>query len=629
MTSVVSMFQAIVEKRSTETAMRSRSLGVSKDGSGKSSGDSTGRSGDLQWGSMTWAEYGTNVEMVAGTLIEWGVKPGDRVALLSENRWEWHVVDVAVMMIGGITVPLYPTSSAAQSKYILDHCAAEICVVSTADQLGKVASLLPDGLAVRRILVLDERSPHWPEMGDGVRSWSEMRVSSLASTRRTEAVERARAIAGTDIATIVYTSGTTGPPKGVMLTHANITATLSMVTTVVPLKSTDRFLSFLPLSHIAERVVSHFGHIASGGETWFAESFSSVATDMAECRPTVFFAVPRVWEKLRDSFEVELHRQPVLQRVLVSKYVHLGQKVFGDRDAGSSTSPLWLAAHKVLDNTIGRRIRDGIGLGRARALYSGAAPTDPELLRWLRTLGLFVGEVYGQTEVCGPTTVGPLKGNRIGTVGQPLPGVGVKIADDGEILVKGDNVCVGYYRDQRATSDLFDDDGWMRSGDLGMLDANGFLKITGRKKDLMKTAHGKYIAPQELETRLRSTRFIANAVVVAEGRPFVTALLTLDAEAVTPWAEHRGKLLDLESLSCDPDVLAEVGRQVDAVNREVSKPEQVKRWHILPREFTVEGGELTPTLKVVRSAVMKHFDDDIASLYPSTTTSERTSRESA
>lgn len=600
MPSIVSYFQDVAAARSAEIALRS----------------------DLLPHPMSWGEYRDRVESVACSLIEWGVQPGDRVALISENRWEWHVADLAVMMVRGITVPIYPTSSAGQTDFILDHSGAGICVVSSADQLGKIASLNREPQALRRVIVMDKEVGEWPALrGVDVTAWPEA-DDTAAANRRGDLEERTKSIVGGDVATIVYTSGTTGRPKGVMLTHSNIVATVEMVTAVVPLGVTDRFLSFLPLSHIAERTVSHFGHIVSGGETWFAESFSTVAHDMTRCRPTVFFAVPRVWEKLRDSFEAELHRLPVLQRVLINKYLELGKRKYADLDAGHPTSAVRRAGHTMLDRTVGRRIRQGVGLDEAHALFSGAAPIDPDLLRWLRTLGLFVGEVYGQTEVCGPTTVASPHAIRIGTVGQALPGVALRLAEDGEIIVKGNNVCSGYYCDEVATTSLFDPDGWMKSGDLGVLDADGYLTITGRKKDLMKTALGKYIAPQELETRLRSTRFVANAVAVAEGRPYVTALLTLDSEAVTPWAQHRGKLLDLELLASDPDVLAEVGRQVDTVNEDVSPPERVKRWRILPREFTVESGELTPTLKVVRTAVMANFHDEIESLYPSKTSTQ-------
>jgi long-chain acyl-CoA synthetase len=581
---------------------------------------------DKRWTVMTWGEYGDQVEQLATRFLRWGVAPGDRIAILSENCWQWHVSDMAALTIGAVTVPIYPTSSPSQIGYLLQHSAASLCVVGKTEQFAKILAATDEvssiSVTLRRVIRIATDPRGEPEIqpnGIEVFTWDQAyELGNAKQTTETVTVDaRFRKLASSDLATIVYTSGTTGPPKGVMLTHRNITETVRMVCEVVPLGPTDRFLSFLPLSHIAERVVSNFGHIASGGETWFARSFSTVSKDILDCKPTVFFAVPRVWEKVREAFEIRAHELDPVRKQLVRRYQQCA--------AGSAVLPnqrhrSWLDPRRVefelLDRTIGHSIRSQIGLAQARALYSGAAPIDPDLLRWLQTIGLHVGEVYGQTEVCGPTSVAAPESIRIGTVGRPLPGVEVQIdPEDSKILVRGPNVCPGYFHNNEATQQLFDSHGWMRSGDLGTRDGDGYLRITGRKKDLMKTALGKYVAPQELEMRLRSCRFIANAVVIAEGRPFISALLTLDAEAVGPWAQHRNKPLSIEALSLDPDVLSEVRRQVDEVNLRMSPPERVRSWRVLPRDFTVNDGELTPTLKVVRTTVMAHFPDDISAVY--------------
>jgi long-chain acyl-CoA synthetase len=615
---IISMFRDVMLTRAGEAAFRSHSLPVVEHEKLER------HKPDREWGSMSWADYGVLVDRLASAFIQWGVGPGDRVAILSENRWEWHVADIATMMVGAISVPVYPTSSISQTRFVLEHSGAKLCVVSNTDQCGKVVSGLTDDSTLQHLVLFDEQEeapvmPVMPVVDDSrINVWTWHQTIGLwrQSTTAHEEVEKRRSsIRENDIATIVYTSGTTGPPKGVILSHRNIVATIDMIRSVVPLVSTDRCLSFLPLSHIAERIVSHFGQIASGGQTWFADSFSTVASDMADCRPTLFFAVPRVWEKVRDSFEIELHRMSGLRRIAVQSYLNLGKDMYTYVDAGRPPLTRSAAAHRALDRVVGQKIRSKIGLGEAKALFSGAAAIDPELLSWLRLLGLHVGEVYGQTEVCGPTTVSPPARIRIGTVGPPLPGVELSIAEDAEILVRGPNVCMGYFRNDVASKELFDDDGWMRSGDLGALDRDGYLRITGRKKDLMKTAHGKYIAPQELETRLRSARFIANAVVVAEGRPYVTAILTLDPEAIVPWADHHGKSLSLEALSKDVDALKEIGCEIENLNKEFSQPEQIKRWCVLPRDFTLESGELTPTLKTVRSVVLEHFSENVEALY--------------
>jgi long-chain acyl-CoA synthetase len=614
---IVSMFRDVALSRADERAFRSRSLPARE-----AQGHEEQHPGH-EWGSMAWADYGLLVDRLASAFVQWGIDPGDRVAILSENRWEWHVADVATMMVGAVSVPVYPTSSISQTRYVLEHCGAKLCVLSNLDQFRKVLAGLREESTLEHLVLLDEdadvdneETPGIEKLRINVWTWHQMIAMWRQSLTAHDEVEKRRSlIRETDIATIVYTSGTTGPPKGVMLSHRNIVRTIDMIRSVVPLVDTDRCLSFLPLSHIAERIVSHFGQIASGGETWFAESFSTVAADIVDCQPTLFFAVPRVWEKARDSFEIELHRMGGIRKIAVRSYLQVGKDVYTYVDSGRPPRVFSAVIHRFLDRSVGQQIRSKIGLKNAKALFSGAAPIDPDLLAWLRLLGLHVGEVYGQTEVCGPTTVSPPAQIRIGTVGPPLPGVELKIADDSEVLVRGPNVCVGYYCNDVASQELFDDDGWMRSGDLGALDRDGYLRITGRKKDLMKTAQGKYIAPQELETRLRSARFIANAVVVAEGRPFVTAVLTLDPEAVVPWADHRGKSLSLEALSKDLDVLGEIKIEVDNLNKEFSHPEQVKRWCVLPRDFTLESGELTPTLKTVRPVVLEHFSENIEAMY--------------
>ena len=576
------------------------------------------------WTSMRWETYGQLVERLAATLLAWHVGRGDRVAVLSENRWEWHVADMAAMTIGAVTVPVYPTSSPSQIAFILGHAEISVCVLSSAEQLAKVTAVAPDLPALRRVVVFDSAAAQDPPPSiigaDGqpvsVVPWTDAVAEDIEFEPRLAAVRKlADEVRADDLATIVYTSGTTGTPKGVLLTHHNITTTIDMVEQVVPLGPDDRFLSFLPLSHIAERVVSHFGQIASGGETWFAHSYSTVASDILDCRPTVFFAVPRVWEKIRDSIQTAEHAMHGPKRALVEKYHERAHDHFDAMASHVEEGFVPRLEFGVLDRLVGQQIREKLGLDQARALFSGAAPIDPRLLEWLRGIGLDVGEVYGQTEVCGPTTITPLGHSRIGTVGKLLPGLNARVAADSEVLVRGPSVTSGYFRNAEATTALFDDDGWMRTGDLGTLDDDGYLRITGRKKDLMKTAQGKYIAPQDLELRLRSARFIGNAVVVADGRPFVSALLTLNPESVGPWAEYRGKPLSIEALSVDPDLLAEVRADINAINEEVSPPEQIRSWWILPRDLTLTDGELTPTLKVVRSAVMAHFAEDIDRMY--------------
>jgi long-chain acyl-CoA synthetase len=408
-----------------------------------------------------------------------------------------------------------------------------------------------------------------------------------------------------------------------MLTHENLRATIEAITAVVPIGPDDRFLSFLPLSHIAERTVSHFGQIVSGGETWFARSLSTVADDLRACRPTVFFAVPRVWEKLQGAICSEVAGMSGLPRRLADSYLALAgaRSAASGPDAGSVGRRVRRRlGYRALDRVVGAKIRAQTGLDQARILVSGAAPIEPDLLRWFDGIGLPVAEVYGQTEDCGPTSLNPPGAIRIGSVGRPLPGVDVRIADDGEILVKGPNVTPGYFNDPQRTHELIGDDGWMRSGDLGRLDADGYLYVTGRKKDLIITSSGKNIAPQLLETRLQSEPLISQAVVIGDGRPYLTALLGLEGEAVARWASQLGKIADFEALVADPDLKAEITACIDRVNALHAPIEQIKAWRIIPNELTVAAGELTPTLKVKRDVVGERYAPLIEELYATSPT---------
>ena len=570
-----------------------------------------------RWETTSWAEYGVTVDRVAAALVSLGLEPGDRVGVLSSNRREWHFADLGTICAGAVTVPVYMTSSAAQVSYILEHSEARFCFAEGPAQVAKILESRDALPHLERVVTFDG---HGDDLNDPFRiSWEDL--CSLGEERlvREPALvdDRVHAIDPTDLATIVYTSGTTGPPKGAMITHANLVATLASLTNVVSIGPDDRFLSFLPLSHIAERTVSHFGQLVSGGQTWFARDLSTLAEDLPACRPTIFFAVPRIWEKLRDAVVEQISELPGPTRRLAEAYVSLGTAAAAGRLHGA-VGLVEKAEYEALDRLIGAQIRRRLGLDRTRILVSGAAPIHPELLRWLHAVGLPVGEVYGQTEDCGPTSLNPPGAVRIGTVGPPLPGVEVRIADDGEILVKGDNVCRGYLKDEAATSGLLDAGGWMHSGDVGHFDPLGYLVVTDRKKDLIITAQGKNIAPQEIETRLRFESLISQAVVLGEGQRYIAALITLDADTVAPWAQERHKSLDPEALVADPDLQAELTASIERVNHELSHAEAVKRWRVLPHDFTIAQGELTPTLKIKRPVINQHYAAEIADLYAET-----------
>lgn len=574
---------------------------------------------DGEWHAISWAEYGTTVREVAAGLIELGIEAGDRVGILASNQPRWHMADLGIVSCAAISVPSYPTGAASQVGHVFGHSACRVCFVGDRDQLAKVLLARPQLPGLERIVMLGERP-------DGLDDELLITFDDLCSLGRgrlqhePDAVdERSRGVRLEDLATIVYTSGTTGAPKGAMITHANIAGTIRALTSVVTVGPTDRFLSFLPLSHIAERCVSHIGQILAGGETWFARSLATVPEDITACRPTIFFAVPRVWEKFQQAVEGAVADAPGPVKAGVNAMIDLGLRAADSRDGGAPLSLRDQAARLALDRSIGTLLRRQMGLDKGHLFVSAAAPIHPDLLRWFAALGIPICEVYGQTEGCGPTTMNPPDRIRFGTVGEPLPGVEVRIAPDDEVMVHGPNVCAGYWHDPEGTAALLED-GWMHTGDLGAFDG-GYLRIVGRKKDLLVTSSGKNIAPQDMETTLESDPFISQAIVVGEGRNFLTALIALDEETISDrLAGHDGVSVHgshggVETLSTHPLVESRVAAAVERLNAEHAPAERIRAWRILPRELTVSGGELTPTLKVKRSVVMDQFSGLIDEMY--------------
>jgi long-chain acyl-CoA synthetase len=559
-----------------------------------------------EWCSLSWAQYEQAVVELAAGLQAWGLRPGDRVGILSANRPEWHLADLGSLAAGLVTVPVYASNAASQVEYVLRHSGARACFVENVDQLAKVLLRRGDVPALEFVVVMDVV----PGLDDGfIRPFGDLRGAG-ADAPRGLLDELVGGVAASDLATLVYTSGTTGPPKGVMITHANVMATMRSLTSLIEIRPDDRFLSFLPLSHITERSISNFGQIAGGAETWFARSLATLADDLQVCRPTILFAVPRVWEKFQEAILEHIRVQRGPARRIAERYL----SVVSSSERGLARRVECIA----LDRLVGRTIRRQLGLDQARIVACGAAPVHPDLLRWFHAIDLPIAEGYGQTEVSLCTSTNTPGDTRIGTVGRPIPGVAVRIANDGEILVKGDNVCAGYWHDPAATGELIDTDGWLHTGDLGRLDDDGYLQVTGRKKDLIITAYGKNISPEEIETSLRMEPLIAHAVVIGDNRPYLTALLTVDTEAAVEWADHEGRSIEpagLEALTTDPDLHAELQRAVERVNAIHSHAEGIRRWRVLPHDFTLADGELTPTLKVKRHVILERCADLVDEMY--------------
>lgn len=577
------------------------------------------------WTDISWADYGTRVRTVGKGLLALGFGHGDKMSLLSKNRPEWHVADIACLSIGGATVPVYATNSPEQVAYIVEHSDTKIVVVEDLDQLDKVLKMRSELPKLEKVIVISGYDNSADK--DLVLSWDDLIAAGNALPD--EHFDDARTKVGPgDLATFVYTSGTTGPPKAVMLTHANVWFTCESGRKMIapPDPARARTISYLPLSHIAERMISHFLHIYYGSQTWFAESLDTLLDDLKEVKPTYFFAVPRVWEKFYAGIQGKLAAaDPNDRKVkLALSAIETGREVTkleqAAVDDGKNLSdarlPLGLKLkHRLLDKLVLTKLREAIGLDQCDLPLSAAAPLNPELIWFFHSIGIKIAEGYGQSEDNGPTTWNPAEAVKIGTVGKPMPGVEVKIAEDGEILARGANVSPGYYKDEEATRELIDSEGWMHSGDVGELDEHNYLKITDRKKDLIITAGGKNIAPQELENRIKFHNLISQVVVIGDRRPFLSALITLDEEAVPAWAAAHGIEGDLAQVAGNELTLKELEVWMDSINEKLAKVEGIKKFRVLERDFRQEDNEITPTLKAKRRQINEIFAEAIEGMY--------------
>ena len=585
------------------------------------------------WADITWGDFGDVVKRTGKALISLGYGHGDKLALLSNNRPEWHVVDIASMSLGGATAAIYQTNSPEQVAYIVKHSESKIAFVDTTDQLEKILKVRAELPSLQKVVVFT--GYQGDADADLVMTWEDfLALGKDVGDDKFEA--GVASVKPEDLATFVYTSGTTGPPKAVMLTHANIWFTAQTLDDRLPFAEltkggeTARALSYLPLSHIAERMTSHLMQIHNGSETWFAESIDTLLADLQSCKPTYFFGVPRVWEKFYAGFQAMAAQPPKdkseeRKKKLAKKAIEAGKEVTKleqeaiarGKKGSEAAIPLGLKLrHRVLDKLVLHKIRERFGLEECGLPLSAAAPLAPDLIWFFHSIGIKISEGYGQSEDSGPTTWHPIDGEKIGTVGQALKGVEVKLAEDGEILVRGGNVMAGYYKDTKATDETIDADGWLHSGDIGEFDEHGYLKITDRKKDLIITAGGKNIAPQEIENRLKhASALISQVVVIGDRRPFLSALITLDEEKLPGWAKQHGIEGDAAAIAQHDRTLKEVEGAVNEVNKSLAKVEGIKKIRVLERDFLQEENEITPTFKVKRKQINEIYAEVIEGMY--------------
>ncbi|MET1036143.1 MAG: AMP-dependent synthetase/ligase [Arthrobacter sp.] len=576
------------------------------------------------WVDVSTAVFVAAVRGLAKALIGDGLRPGDTVAIMSRTRYEWGLAEQAVWFAGGVSVPVYETSSPHQVEWILRDSGARRVFAEDAERAGVVASAaraLGVDVAVWTFEGTDPHAgPGGPRAGHAAAGLAALVEAGHAGAVADAAVEAARTSRRlSDTATIVYTSGTTGRPKGCVMTHANFALVAANLVPHMPdvVGPGTRTLMFLPLAHVLARAVQHCC-IHAGTTVAHTTGAADLMGDLASFRPTFLLAVPRIFEKLRAGAlagaeargREGLFRGAEEAAILASR----------DRDArarGLRTRrpPLAVARHLVFRGALYPKIHRALG-GEARYAISGASGLAPDLAHFFRGAGLCLLEGYGLTETTAPATVNTPGATRVGSVGMPIPGTAVRIADDGEVLIKGAGVFAGYHRHPEATAEAFDADGYFRTGDLGALDPDGFLTISGRKKDLLVTAGGKNVAPGPLEESVRASRLVSQVVVVGEGRPYVAAILTLDAEQLAPWLASRGlPAMPASAAARHPAVLAEIQSLVDGANATVSAAEAIRRFAVLDRDFTEESGHLTPSLKLKRQAVVDTCAADIDALY--------------
>jgi len=568
-----------------------------------------------RWEQLTWSQYAARVADIAAGLRRLGVGPGDKVSVHSEDRVEWLLADLAIQGLGAVTVGIYPTSPADEVEYLLAHSESKVLITEDEEQFDKAMAVWDRLPSLREIVVVDPRGIA-RDVDPRVRTFADLEATGADGGGSLDAYRAS--VAALDpgaAAIIVYTSGTTGPPKGAMLSHRNLLAVAETAALAYGATQDDEVLSYLPLCHIAERLISCISALRSGYVVNFGEGGPSFGTDMHEVQPTFFLGVPRVWEKMMASIEIRVADASWLKRRTYRLATSLAKPVAARRMRGEG-SALDRLRYGVAWLLVFRSLRDKLGLGRIRVALSGAAPIAPQVLEFFWTLGVPIREAYGQTENSALCTFMPADDVRLGTVGKVAPGCELRIAEDGEILTRSAGVFLGYLKNPEATAETVDADGWLHTGDIGQLDEDGFLRITDRKKDIIITAGGKNISPSEIENKLKVSPFIREAVVIGDRRKYLSALIGIEFDTVGDWAGRRQiPYTTYEDLSSKPEVVELVQEVVDEVNQQLAQVETIKRFTLLPKELDPEDGELTATQKVKRAALERQFGDLIEAMY--------------
>lgn len=569
------------------------------------------------WRTVGWAELRERALDVAGALLAAGVAAGDRVALMAGNRIEHVVADLGVVHAAGVSMSVYNTLSPDQVAYVASHAEPTVVVLETADHLARWERALAESGSIRTVVLIDVAAPTGD---DRFVTWDAFLASGAAwrAGHATQLVERTAGISPDDPLTILYTSGTTGNPKGVVLTHhAVLYECLCSLRVAAPTQRIE-FISYLPFAHIAERTLGMYIPQVMGAHIHLIADPALLLGALGEVRPTRFFGVPRVWEKIKTGISAKLAAETDPEkRAQVEGALAIGLEYVEALQSGSTVSPELEARFQAADAGLLSLLRALLGLDRCEWAASAAAPMPLEVARFFAGLGMRIYDVYGMTETCAAVTACGPDQFRLGTVGKALPGIEIRLGEDNEILARGPVASKGYYKQDDATAALIDADGWVHTGDIGEIDADGFLKVVDRKKEMIITSSGKNIAPSNIENYLKESPIVGHALVFGEGRPYVVAVLTLDAEIAPLVAAQVGipAGTSLAELAQHPAMLAVAQQAVDAANERLSRPEQVKAWELLPVEWTAESEELTPTLKLKRRVVHAKYADVLERLY--------------
>lgn len=549
---------------------------------------------------LAWAEYAEQVASVAGGLAGLGVGRGDRVVLMMHNRLEFHVVDLAVVALGATPISLYNSSSPEQISYLVHHSKASVAVVEDGSIVDRVLAAAGDCPGLRSVVVLGDAP-------QGTVEWDQVFAGRPIDLDEAEA-----ALDPADLLTVIYTSGTTGPPKGVMLNHSNVLAASAGFEhhSRRPFDNGMTLVSYLPMAHVAERMCSYYNHVLRGSEIVPCADMTRLSTYLVAARPSVLFGPPRVWEKLVAGIEAQVAARGPELAASFADALRVGRQVQQLRALGEEPTGELAETWAFVDEIAFAPVRAAVGLDRAEFVFSGAAPVPPEVIDFLRDIGLPMSEVYGMSENCGGMTWEPrlVKTGRVGTA---YPGVEVITADDGEVLCRGPIVFSGYLDDPERTAEALDADGWLHTGDIGEFDADGYLKIVDRKKELIITGGGKNVSPANVEAVLKTVPLVGQAMAVGDAKPYLVALLTLDPDAVA--ARHPGR--SLAEVAADPDVVAEIARDVSVVNERLSRVEQPRRVLILGEDWLPDSDVLTPTMKLKRRGVLTRYGDQIDAMY--------------